>query len=402
MQLEKLKAGQSKLALLLVLGAMAAFPAIASDLYLPGFPAVASGFDVTVPAVQVTLSATFYGLGIGMMTWGPISDNRGRKNPALLGILLYVVGSLLCAVAPNLVVLTAARFVQSFGGAAAVVIGRAIVRDLYEGQAMARTMAAVQSIFLIAPILGPSIGALILNFGDWQWLFVALAAFGLIGAFGVARLPETLPTSARANNDIRAAFAQYAVILRDRTFAHAVLQAAAASFMIFGFVASAPAVFMGNFGLSQSAFGLMFGVNALGLVAATQLNRWVLKRLPVAKALRYAVIIQAAGALSLWLFGSIWANLWVVLPLLMLTTMTGPSIAGNSTTLAMSNFQNSAAQASALVGLVQSLSSATLAAVLAFIPVDPLAKMLTTMGLVAIAALFVLLYRERKLAKHES
>lgn len=398
MQLETLKAGKGRLALLLVLGAMAAFPAISTDLYLPGFPQVAHDFGVTVPAVQVTLSATFFGLGIGMMLWGPASDNRGRKRPALLGIGAYILGSLLCALAPNLPVLTIARFLQALGGAAAVVVGRAIVRDLYDGQVMARTMAGVQSIFLIAPILGPSIGALILQFGNWPWLFVFLAAFGVLGFFGVTRLPETLPSAARAKHDARGAIRQYALILRDKSFAFAVLQASAASFMIFGFVASAPAVFMGEFGLSQSAFGLMFGVNAIGLVAATQINRAVLKRIPVAKALRFAVAIQATGALAMWVFGSIWPSLWVVLPLLMVTTMSGPSIAGNSTTLAMANFQNSAAQASALVGLVQSVSSATISAVLAFIPIAPLPKMLITMGIVAIAALLVLLARERQLA----
>ena len=91
MQIDKLKAGKGRLALLLVLGAMAAFPAISTDLYLPGFPQVAHDFGVTVPAVQVTLSATFFGLGIGMMLWGPASDNRGRKRPALLGAVLFVL-----------------------------------------------------------------------------------------------------------------------------------------------------------------------------------------------------------------------------------------------------------------------------------------------------------------------
>jgi len=397
-QLDKLKAGKGRFALLLVLGAMAAFPAISTDLYLPGFPQVAQDFGVTVPQVQVTLSATFFGLGIGMMLWGPASDNRGRKNPALLGIAVYIFGSLLCALAPSLAVLTIARFLQALGGAAAVVVGRAIVRDLYEGQVMARTMAGVQSVFLIAPILGPSIGAFILQFGNWPWLFVFLAAFGVLGFFGVSRLPETLPPAARARQDARGAIRQYALILRDKSFAFAVLQAAAASFMIFGFVSSAPAVFMGEFGLSQSAFGVMFGVNAIGLVAATQINRAVLKRLSVAKALRYAVAIQATGALSMWVFGSIWPNLWVVLPLLLITTMTGPAIAGNSTTLAMANFPNSAAQASALVGLVQSLSSTIISAVLAFVPIAPLPKMLAALGIVAIAALLVLIARERQLA----
>jgi DHA1 family bicyclomycin/chloramphenicol resistance-like MFS transporter len=157
---------------------MASLVPLSTDMYLPGFKSIAEDFSTTTSAIQVTLSASFVGIGIGMPIWGPISDRFGRRTPAAIGILLYLVGAILCANAADLSQLVAARFVLALGGAGVMVIGRAIVRDMFVGERMARTLGAVSSVLLVSSIISPSIGAIILQFTDWRWLFMALVILG--------------------------------------------------------------------------------------------------------------------------------------------------------------------------------------------------------------------------------
>lgn len=400
MKLADLETPRGRRYLLYVLALLAAFPAISTDMYLPGFKTISAYFGVGIDQIQLTLAISFFGLGLGQLFWGPLSDRYGRKRPALIGIVVYVLASLLCAFAPNVAVLMVGRLLQTFGGAAAFVVGRAIVRDLFHGQEMARVLAAVSSIFLIAPILGPSLGAAILSIASWHWIFVAMALAGVTAFFSLWALPESLQSQNRTSNGIKASIVAYGRIIRDREFGFATIQAMVASFMIFTFVSSAPDVFMGHFGVSPTWFGVIFGVNSLGLLGGTQVNRRVLKSKRVQVALRYAVTFQAICSLALAIFGGLTGWLWVVLPLLLLTTAAGPSIAGNSTTLALHNFKANAAQAAALMGVLQNLAAASVMAVIAFLPIDALAKMLIVICATGMLSAAVLLVRERELMRN--
>lgn len=381
------------------LASLSAFPAMATDLYLPGFPAVAAQFGATTYDVQLTLSSFFYGMAIGQLVWGAASDRLGRKLPTILGIGLFILGSIACAFAPNLWFLVIARFVQALGGAAAMTIVRAIVRDLFSGEEMARTMSAVMSIFMIAPILAPSIGALILEFGQWQWIFVVLALFGVGAILNFMRMPETLPVEHRQRNGFGEVMKAYGAILKTSEFRYAVVQAASASLMLFTYVSLIPSVLMVQFGATPAQFGIFFGINSLALVAGSQINRRILKKLKVSQALRNMVGFQALMAIALFALAHTVPSILVVLPMLMLTIGANPSIAGNSATLAMGPFQNSAAQASAMVGLIQGISSASAAAIAAVLPGEPLSKMTTMMLVIAALSSAILIIRERKFKK---
>lgn len=381
------------------LASLSAFPAMATDLYLPGFPAVAAQFGATTYEVQLTLSSFFYGMAIGQLIWGATSDRLGRKLPTILGIGLFVVGSIACAFAPDLWFLVVARFVQALGGAAAMTIVRAIVRDLFSGEEMARTMSAVMSIFMIAPILAPSLGALILEFGEWHWIFIALAIFGVAAVANFIRMPETLPPEMRQASGFKTAMSGYANIVRNSEFRFAVMQSAAASLLLFAYVSLIPSVLMVQFGATPIQFGIFFGVNALSLVAGAQINRRILTRVKTHVALRRFVLFQAAMAIILFVVAHTVPVLWLILPMLMLTIGANTSIGGNSATLAMAPFPGSAAQASALVGVVQSIAAATSAAIVAFLPGQALDKMTTTIVAVTGLTSGVLWLRERKLKK---
>jgi len=397
MKLSELTLPKNRWKLWGTLASLSAFPAMATDLYLPGFPAVAHQFSVSTYEVQLTLSSFFYGMAAGQLLWGATSDRLGRKLPTILGISLFIIGSIACAFAPNLWFLIIARFIQALGGAAAMTIVRAIVRDLYSGEEMARTMSAVMSIFMAAPILAPSLGALILQYGQWNWIFIVLAIFGVLAILNFAQMPETLPREQRQRNGVGDVIRVYGSILRTSEFNFAVLQASAASLMLFSYVSLIPSVLMVEFGATPAQFGIFFGVNALSLVAGAQINRRILKRLKVHEALRNFVIFQAIMAVVLFTLAHTFPVIWVILPMLMLTIGANTSIGGNSATMAMAPFKSSAAQASALVGVIQGLSGASIAAIAAVLPGQPLEKMTTMMLVIAAVANTVLFIRERKL-----
>ena len=399
MKLDELTLPKSRWMLWGTLASLAAFPAMATDLYLPGFPAVARQFDATTYDVQLTLSSFFVGMALGQLIWGATSDRLGRKLPTILGILLFILGSIACALAPNLWFLVIARFVQALGGAAAMTIVRAIVRDLFSGEEMARTMSAVMSIFMAAPILAPSIGALILGVGNWQWIFVALAVFGVLAIANFSRFPETLPDQSRQSSGFKAVLSAYGTILKTSDFRYAILQTAAASLMLFAYVSLIPSVLMVQFGATPVQFGIFFGVNALSLVAGSQINRRVLTRLKTEVVLRNFVLFQAVMTVLLFTVAHTVPVLYLVLPMLMLTIGANTSIGGNSSTLAMAPFKGSAAQASAVVGVIQNIASAAAAAIVAYLPGEPLNKMTTTMLCIAAVSTTVLVIRERKLAR---
>ena len=397
MKLSELTLPKNRWKLWGTLASLSAFPAMATDLYLPGFPAVAHQFSVSTYEVQLTLSSFFYGMAAGQLLWGATSDRLGRKLPTILGISLFIIGSIACAFAPNLWFLIIARFIQALGGAAAMTIVRAIVRDLYSGEEMARTMSAVMSIFMAAPILAPSLGALILQYGQWNWIFIVLAVFGVLAILNFAQMPETLPREQRQRNGVGDVIRVYGSILRTSEFNFAVLQASAASLMLFSYVSLIPSVLMVEFGATPAQFGIFFGVNALSLVAGAQINRRILKRLKVHEALRNFVIFQAIMAVVLFTLAHTFPVIWVILPMLMLTIGANTSIGGNSATMAMAPFKSSAAQASALVGVIQGLSGASIAAIAAVLPGQPLEKMTTMMLVIAAVASTVLFIRVRKL-----
>ncbi len=378
------------------LATLAAFTAIATDLYLPAFPQVAEQFGVDTQGVQFTLTSFFAGMAVGQLIWGPYSDRHGRKPAVILGIVLFIVASVACIFAPNLWVLVVARFIQAFGGSVTMLSSRAIVRDIYTGTDMARTMSAVMTIFMAAPILAPSLGAIILSFGSWQWVFAALALFGVLAGLNFLRMPETLASENRVQHSLKEVLQNYLEISKNREFRLAIMQVGSQTLMLFAYVTMIPSVMMLTLGLTATEFGLVFGANAVGLILGSQVNFRVLKRVPVAVALKWFVITQASGAFLLLILANLVPSVWVIVPILMVTIGVGSSIAGNSSTLALAPFSSGAAQASGMVGIVQSVAAALVSFILSLVPGEPLLKMTVTMAVIGVLAITVLFIRERE------
>lgn len=399
MQVADLTKREHRWFLWITMATLSAFTAMATDLYLPAFTQVASDFSVTTKEIQFTLFSFFVGMALGQFVWGPISDRYGRKPAVLAGISIFVVASIACVFAPNLWFLVFARALQSFGGSVTMLASRAIVRDLFTGKEMARTMSAVSSIFMAAPILAPLLGAIILISGSWHWIFVGLAIFGLLAGLNFIRMPETLAVEARTKDGIGSALKKFVEITRNVEFRFAIMQVMSQTLMLFTYITMIPSVMMVELELTPQQFGIMFGTNALALILGSQINFRILKKVSVRKALKWFVIVQASGAFTLLFVANIWHSVWVIVPILMVTIGVGSSIAGNSTTLAMAPFTTGAAQASGVVGVAQSLAAASVSGLLSLLPGEPIVKMTFAMASIATIAITVLIIRERRAQK---
>jgi MFS transporter, DHA1 family, multidrug resistance protein len=341
--------------LILILGALTAFGPFSVDMYLPSFPELARDLNASAAAVQVTLSAFLVGLAGGQLILGPVSDRFGRRVPLIVGLILYSLASVACANAPNIESLWVARFAQSIGACAMLVIARAAVRDLYHGAEAARFFSLLMLVLGMAPVIGPPLGAFILeNFG-WRWIFWMLGAMSAAALVAVSLgLPETLTPNRRSRTGIAGALKAYATLLRDRRFLAPTLAADCVFAGLFAFIAGGPFVFIELYGLSPQLFGLLFSINAIGLLIASQVNAHIVVRFGPARMLTAALLIYFAGAVVLAInaFTGFGGVLGLAVPLFVAFSMVGIAPT-NAMALAQEHYPHAAGSAAALFGSIQ-------------------------------------------------
>jgi DHA1 family bicyclomycin/chloramphenicol resistance-like MFS transporter len=324
-------------------------------MYLPALPTIREELATSSSAVQLTLTGTLVGLALGQLVIGPLSDSFGRRGPLLAGTALHVVASLLVLVSPTIGTLGVLRVLQGVGTAAASVVAMAIVRDLFEGRAAATMLSRLFLVMGVAPVLAPTIGGEVLRFTSWRGIFALLAVYGVLllalGAFG---LRETLPAERRRPSGVLPTLRTYGGLLRDRTYVGLILVAGLTMAALFTYVAGSSFVYQRQFGLDEQQFGLLFGLGAVWLIAATQLNPVLLRRWSPARIL---VGATGAGVLSgvvlLWLAATGTGGLLgIVLPLWAVLAASGLALP-NGPALALAGYGQSAGSAAAMLGAVQ-------------------------------------------------
>jgi len=345
--------------LLLILGALSAFAPFAIDMYLPSFPSLAQSFATDIEHVQLSLAVYFAGLASGQLFYGPLADRFGRRVPLLIGIALFCLASLGCALAPSLPWLIAARFVQALGGCAGMVIARAVVRDLCEPIAAARAFSQIMLVTGIAPILAPFAGSLLLSTFGWQAIFVSLALFAAACGTAVALwLPESLPAH-HPRAPLSGALRNYLRLLRDRTFMGHTLTGGIAMAGMFAYISGSPFVLIELYGVKPEHYGWVFGLNAAGFILLGQLNARLVVRQGPAFWLRRAVVAYAAAGLILLLVGAFQPR---ALPVLMLPLFCAIALLGgivpNASACALAGQGANAGSASALMGSLQFILAA--------------------------------------------
>jgi MFS transporter, DHA1 family, multidrug resistance protein len=348
------KAGSGKLGLVLIIGALSAFGPLSIDMYLPGLPSLSRELGGPTWQVQLTLTACLLGLAGGQVVVGPLSDTMGRRKPLLIGLFTYAVASLLCAVAPSTPFLILFRLIQGAAGAAGIVISRAIVRDHFSGNEVARFFALTMMINGAAPILAPVIGGQLLSFTSWRGIFLVLTAFGLAllaaAAFG---LKESLPVERRRTSGLSETFGAFGILLSDRHFVGYALSAGLAFAAMFAYISGSPFVTEEIYHVSPQMFSLIFAVNALGIVVASQVSGQLVGRVEARKLLAFGLCTSLAGSLLLLVVVMANVGLVGILPAFFIVVASVGFISPNAAALALAEHPQMAGSASGLMGVSQ-------------------------------------------------
>jgi DHA1 family bicyclomycin/chloramphenicol resistance-like MFS transporter len=301
-----------------VLSALTAVAPLATDMYVPGFPALGRTLHAGSSAVQLTMTAFLAGLVIGQLVFGPISDGIGRRRLLIGGTAGFTVFSLASAIAPNIAALTATRFLQGVAGAAGMVLARAVLTDRFHGAELPRYFAALAQIMGIAPIAAPVLGGLVLSISTWRAVFVVLAALGIVLLLGVLRaVPESLPPERRHGGGIGSTFRAMGSLVRFRAFMGYVLTLGFAAAALFSYIAGSSFVFEDIHGVSASVYSLIFATNAVGMLVGGFCFSRLAHRVRLNKLLTAGVVIATIGtsaqvALRL-LVGETLAGTWITL-----------------------------------------------------------------------------------------
>src|SRR4051794_16292433 len=328
---------------------------LATDMYVPGFPAVGDDLSASATGVQLTLTTYFVGMALGQLAGGPISDQRGRRGPLLASLVVMLVASTVCALTPTIAVLMVARFVQGFSGGWAMVIGRSIVIDLASRSGLVRALNVIQGVAGVAPIVGPLLGGLIMQYSDWRLSFWVLATWSAIMLVTVAAfVPESLSAGRRHSGGLGQLRAAAGQVLRTRRFVGYLVVTALSMGVTFAYVATSAFVLQSMNGLSPMMYSIDFAANAVGLAIATL----IAARLAGAVPTRMVILVGLCGTASagvLLLAGAVWFGMPLLVALVgFFVLMTAQGLVGpNAGALASAEVPDHPGTGSAVLGFLQ-------------------------------------------------
>jgi MFS transporter, DHA1 family, multidrug resistance protein len=342
---------------------LTAIAPLATDMYVPAFPQVAGDLSGTATQVQLTLTTFFVGMALGQLIGGPVSDQRGRRIPLLAALLAMSTASVVCALAPAIGVMTAARLVQGFAGGWAMVIGRAIIVDLATGVRLVRVLNVIAAVGGIAPIVGPLLGGLILQLSHWRVSFWLVAVLGLAMTLAVlVAVPESLPPERRHAGGPGNFLAAGRIVLANREYVGYLVVAGAAMGALFAYVATSAFVLQSMNGLSPIAYSIDFAGNATGMTIAALIAARLAGRISTRKLILSGQIAALTAGIGL-LAGALWLGTPLPLALVcffVLMTAQGLMIP-NGGALASAAVPEHPGTGSAVQGFVQWVAAGTIA-----------------------------------------
>lgn len=391
----------------LTLGLLSAIGLFALDMYLPALPTISANLHADSHAVQASLISFFAAMAVSQIVYGPLSDMFGRKRPLYVGLVLYIIGAIGCALSPSIDWLVGFRFLQGMGACAGVVIARAIVRDLHTGPAAAQLMSRLMLVFSVSPILAPLAGSLVTVFGDWRLIFWVMVGAGLLGlVVALFFLEETRLPAARSESSLGSALKSYATLVRDPYYMGLVLIASfgMSSYMIY--VANSAFVLIEHYGLSPSFYSIVFSCNAVAFIGMSQLNGWMARKIGLRKVIRGAVLGYAVMMVSLAFVTSLGIDRLEVMAAFLFG---GYGFLGmiipTAAVLALEHHGRIAGTASAMMGMVQFVTSAVVVGLGGMFVDGTSLPMVTVIALCSVVvfllSLFVLRSRQGAMAAAE-
>ena len=388
-----------------ILGSLMAFGPLSIDMYLPGLPGIGREFNSDSGTIQFTLSIFLIGMAAGQAFYGPIADRFGRKLPLMFGCALYIMASLGCAVSTSVSNLIALRFAQAIGCCAGMVITNSVVRDLFDARDSARMYSMLFLVTGLAPITAPFIGGYLVLYSDWRMIFWVLTVFGCICLLMVIfHLPETLPADRRISGGLGRVIVDYGRILTAKNFIGYALCGGFNTGIMFAYISGSPFVFIELYGVAPHHYGWIFGINALGLICTSQLNRLLLRHFNNITILNTTLWFIAAAGLVLVFFALTGTGGLIGLMIPIFFCISSIALVGaNAVALALAPYQKMAGTASALMGTIQLAIGAGSGTLIGVLHNNTAMPMTGIMGLCAIGALITFYtLTERKIPRPSS
>lgn len=382
-----------KILYIFVLGALTALGPFTIDLYLPAFPALEESLGVSEAQVQLTLAGTTLGFALGQLLVGPFSDKFGRRMPLILATALHIASSIGAALSTDITTLGLFRVLMGVGAAGGGVVAMAMVRDLFSGYAMVRMFSRMALVNGLAPILAPVIGSQLLLVMAWPGIFVFLACYGslvIIAALFLIR--ETLPAEKRSQGS-QTIRQRYGALFKDRIFVGLLIIAGMNFGGLFTYLSASPFLFQKVFGFSAQEYGLIFGINSLGIVAGVQTSARLIRRVPPQWILAFASAWMFLMSLLIVLFDVLGFGLWgVLVPLWFYILGTGfmfPCVQ----VLALASHGSQAGTAASLLGASTFLAAGLISPVVGWLGLEsatPMGALQAACILVAMASLWLI------------
>ena len=384
---------------ILILGLLSALGPFSIDLYLPGFPEIARDLNSTTGRVALSLSSYFIGVSIGQMIYGPLLDRFGRRIPLLVGLFIYLFASVFIVFVTSVDSLIFYRFVQALGGCAGMVASRALVRDLFPVTETAKIFSLLMLVIAVSPIVAPTLGGFATANWGWHSIFIILAVLAALNILLVYFwLPLGAPPDTTLSLKPKPIINSFWTVFKTPQFYTYTLTGAFAASGLYAYIAGSPHVFMDLYGASEKQYGWIFGIIAMGLIIASQVNTVLLKKYSSQQIVKVTLICQVIAG-SLLFFGTIFhlIEMYSMIVLAFLFLSTQGFAFPNTSALSLAPFEKNAGTASALMGALQLGIGALITALVSVLSDDTPLPMTGIMFLCAIVSLIVLYWGDRKI-----
>ena len=400
----------NKTFLILILGMLSAIGPFSIDMYLPGFPAIAADLHTSVAHISLSLSSFFIGISVGQFIYGPLLDRYGRKKPLYIGLILYIVASVGCAMAASADMLITLRLIQALGSCVGMVASRAIIRDIFPVDEIAKVFSKLMLVIAVSPIIAPTLGGYLIVAYGWHIVFIVLAIMALLILVAVHFiLPESMQADTTTSLRPSLIIKNYLIALKTPQFYTYAFTGAIAAAGLYAYIASSPYVFIEFFKVTEKQYGWIFAGIALGLITTSQVNSLLLKKFSSQQIIRVAIFCQMITGAVLFI-GS--ANglldVYSTITLIFLFLSCQGFVFPNTSALSIAPFQKNAGIASALMGGIQMTFGALSSMAVSVLSNDtaiPMTGVMALCSLTSVCILFIgnrsIIYKAREIDRKE-